>query len=58
MIELRGVLNAAEEVESFFRTKSWSFCFIGGIAVQRWAQFLSRNVRFQGRHRGLGPKGI
>ncbi len=36
MIELQGVLAAAAEVEEFCRARAWQFCFIGGIAVQRW----------------------
>lgn len=31
-----GVLAAAAEVETFCRRMNWRFCFIGGIAVQRW----------------------
>ncbi len=27
---------AAAEVEAFCRSRGWKFCFIGGIAVQRW----------------------
>ncbi|MCX5659380.1 MAG: hypothetical protein NTW19_06605 [Planctomycetota bacterium] len=30
------VIAAAAEVESFCRARGWRFCFIGGIAVQRW----------------------
>jgi len=36
MSGLVGVLAAAAEVEAFCRLKAWRFCFIGGIAVQRW----------------------
>jgi len=31
-----GILAAAAEVEAFCRLRNWPFCFIGGIAVQRW----------------------
>jgi hypothetical protein len=31
-----GVMTAAAEVEVFCRRQGWRFCFIGGIAVQRW----------------------
>jgi hypothetical protein len=34
--ELPGVMQAATEVETFCRQRAWAFCFIGGIAVQRW----------------------
>jgi len=36
MKELAGVMAAASQVEAFCRGKGWRFCFIGGIAVQRW----------------------
>jgi hypothetical protein len=33
-----SVLAAAAEVEAFCRQRSWKFCFIGGLAVQRWGK--------------------
>jgi hypothetical protein len=36
MTGLVGVVAAAAEVEAFCRRRNWRFCFIGGIAVQRW----------------------
>lgn len=36
MIHLSRVLAAAGEVQSFCQRREWRFCFIGGIAVQRW----------------------
>ncbi|HTW94663.1 MAG TPA: nucleotidyl transferase AbiEii/AbiGii toxin family protein, partial [Tepidisphaeraceae bacterium] len=30
------VLSAAAEVQAFCEGQRWRFCFIGGIAVQRW----------------------
>ena len=38
MIHLPGVLAAAGEVQTFCQKQGWSFCFIGGIAVQRWGE--------------------
>ena len=38
MIRLPRVLEAAGEVQSFCRQKGWRFCFIGGVAVQRWGE--------------------
>ncbi len=38
MIHLQAVLLAAEEVETFCVQAGWKFCFIGGVAVQRWGQ--------------------
>lgn len=28
----------AEELQEFFEARSWRFCFIGGLAVQEWAE--------------------
>ena len=36
MTGLDGVILAAAEVEAFCRDHGWQFCFIGGVAVQRW----------------------
>src|SRR5712671_4072811 len=38
MIHLPGVLAAAEHVQNFCQNQGWHFCFIGGVAVQRWAE--------------------
>ena len=38
MIQLPGVLSAACEVQRFCQAKDWRFCFIGGVAVQRWGE--------------------
>ncbi|MBM3831853.1 MAG: hypothetical protein FJ403_00960 [Verrucomicrobia bacterium] len=38
MIHLPRVLAAAGEVQHFCRQQSWHFCFIGGVAVQRWGE--------------------
>lgn len=35
---MRNVLSAAAELQSFCQSHSWRFCFIGGIAVQRWSE--------------------
>lgn len=32
------LLEAAVEVQEFFRRKRWRFCIIGGLAVIRWGQ--------------------
>lgn len=32
------VLDAAAELERFLRGRGFAFCFIGGIAVQRWGE--------------------
>ena len=32
------VLEAAESVQQFCRERKWRFCFIGGIALQRWGE--------------------
>ena len=38
MILLARVLAAAGEVELFCQQQGWRFCFIGGVAVQRWGE--------------------
>lgn len=30
------VIGAAADLQSYCQTQGWQFCFIGGIAVQRW----------------------
>ncbi len=32
------VFSAALELQTFFQEKSWAFCFIGGVALQRWGE--------------------
>src|SRR5206468_1331772 len=38
MIHLLRVLEAAGEVQTFCQQQKWRFCFIGGVAVQRWGE--------------------
>ena len=38
MIHLPRVLAAAVEVQSLCQQQHWRFCFIGGVAVQRWGE--------------------
>lgn len=38
MIHLPRVLAAAGEVQQFCQQRQWPFCFIGGVAVQRWGE--------------------
>jgi hypothetical protein len=38
VIQLPGVLGAAEEVQGLCERASFRFCFIGGVAVQRWGE--------------------
>jgi hypothetical protein len=38
MIHLPAVLAAAVEVQRFCEQRRWPFCFIGGVAVQRWGE--------------------
>jgi len=35
MIDL---LDTAKELQGFFLEKDWQFCFIGGLALQRWGE--------------------
>lgn len=38
MIHLPRVLAAAGDVQRFCLEQQWRFCFIGGVAVQRWGE--------------------
>lgn len=35
---MTGVLEAAGELQQFCQQQHWRFCFIGGLAVQRWGE--------------------
>ena len=35
---MNPLLAAALEVQTFCRAQGWRFCFIGGLAVQRWGE--------------------
>ena len=35
---MKSLFHAAAEVESFLVEQDWRYCFIGGIALQRWGQ--------------------
>lgn len=35
---MNGLLGAADEIQRFLRKSNQRFCFIGGIAVQRWGE--------------------
>lgn len=35
---LAPVFDAAREVQDFLRRSEYKFCFIGGVALQRWGQ--------------------
>lgn len=32
------LVTLAEELQTFFEARKWRFCFIGGLAVQEWAE--------------------
>ena len=32
------VIQAAVELQAVCQTQGWQFCFIGGLALQRWAE--------------------
>ncbi len=38
MPELNPIFQAAVELQSFCESNGWRFCFIGGVAVQRWGE--------------------
>jgi hypothetical protein len=35
---MNGVITAAAEIQAFCERRAWRFCFIGGLALQRWAE--------------------
>lgn len=35
---MNGLFAAAEEIQRLCDTEGWRFCFIGGLAVQRWGE--------------------
>ena len=35
---MRDLFLLADEIQSFCRSRRWRFCFIGGIALQRWGE--------------------
>lgn len=35
---MNPLFGAALELQGFFEARSWRFCFIGGLAVQRWGE--------------------
>lgn len=35
---MNGLLESAREVQDFCEGQGWAYCFIGGIAVQRWGE--------------------
>ncbi len=53
---MKLVLEAAKEVQDFLEEKDWRFCFIGGIAVQRWAIPRNTNDVDLTLMTGIGPE--
>ena len=35
---MRDLFLLADEIQSFCRRRGWRYCFIGGIALQRWGE--------------------
>jgi len=35
---MKSLIQVASELQDFFIRRSWRFCFIGGLALQRWGQ--------------------
>jgi hypothetical protein len=35
---MKSLFEIAAQLESFLVARNWQFCFIGGIALQRWGQ--------------------
>ena len=37
-IPLNELLALASELQEFFKSRRWAFCFIGGLVVQCWGE--------------------
>ena len=35
---MKPIFEAAQQIQFYFEKQNWQFCFIGGIALQRWAK--------------------
>lgn len=35
---MKPLFQAAEKTQAFFEAQGWRFCFIGGVALQRWGE--------------------
>ena len=35
---MQDLFLLADEIQSFCQVRGWRFCFIGGIALQRWGE--------------------
>lgn len=35
---MKGLIEVAADLQVFFETRNWPFCFIGGLAVQVWGE--------------------
>lgn len=35
---MNDVIQAAAELQNFCQSQGWQFCFIGGVALQRWSE--------------------
>lgn len=35
---MNPIFAAAQEIQAFCRARGWRFCFIGGLALQRWGE--------------------
>lgn len=53
---MKLVLETAKEVQDFLEENEWRFCFIGGIAVQRWAIPRNTNDVDLTLMTGIGPE--
>lgn len=35
---MKTLIKTAYEIQEFLKQRGWKFCFIGGIALQRWGR--------------------
>jgi len=38
MFSVEELLQTASKIDEFLKRQSWKFCFIGGVAIQRWGE--------------------
>lgn len=38
MFSIEELLQTASKIDKFLKKQSWKFCFIGGVAIQRWSE--------------------
>ena len=45
---MKDLVEEAAELQTLLESKGWAFCFIGGLAIQRWSEPRLTNWRWIG----------